>query len=234
VGRDQRMTALDASGEGVRQHVGPNGHRGLIHRVLDVLDAFSRARPTLTLTGISRRTDLPLATVHRLVGELVQWGALDRSDGGSYSLGLRLWLLSAATPRTEEFREVALPFLVDLYRSTGAQTRLSILDGTSEVVIASIARRGHHGHPGGRTGDHATSAGQLLLAHAPGTSRTRSCPAAPTPRPVVRGRAPRCGAGSRRSAAPVSQSARASRIRAWSAWHVRFAARPPRSWPPCR
>ncbi|MGH3625142.1 MAG: helix-turn-helix domain-containing protein, partial [Sciscionella sp.] len=45
-------------------------------RLLSLLDAFSAARPRLTLSALSQASRLPLSTTHRLVAELVRWGAL--------------------------------------------------------------------------------------------------------------------------------------------------------------
>lgn len=47
-------------------------------RVLALLGAFDNAHRSLTLSQLARRADLPLATAHRLVAELVAWGALVR------------------------------------------------------------------------------------------------------------------------------------------------------------
>lgn len=72
--------------------------RSVTARALSVLTAFDVEHTRLTLTGIARRADIPLATAHRLVGELEAWGALQRDDGGQYSIGLRLWELGMLTP----------------------------------------------------------------------------------------------------------------------------------------
>jgi DNA-binding IclR family transcriptional regulator len=145
-----------------------DGHRNLIHRVLDVLGAFTPERPEMTLTSISRHTDLPLATVHRLVGELVQWGALERGEDGCYRLTVKIWQLCAATPGIGELSRAAMPRLSDLHHMTGQQAQLSILDGTDAVVIASIDG-GFGADPAGplRQAAHMTGAGLVLLAHAP-------------------------------------------------------------------
>lgn len=60
-------------------------------RVLAILDSFDLAHPRLSLSEISRRSGLPLATTHRLVGELVAWRGLCRCDDGHYEIGRRLW-----------------------------------------------------------------------------------------------------------------------------------------------
>ena len=47
--------------------------------------AFDQRAPALCLTELADRADLPLPTAHRLVGELVEWGALPASPPGATS-----------------------------------------------------------------------------------------------------------------------------------------------------
>ena len=49
---------------------------------LRVLDAFSPARPELSLADISRTTGLPPATLYRLLRELTGHGAIQRTSTG--------------------------------------------------------------------------------------------------------------------------------------------------------
>jgi DNA-binding IclR family transcriptional regulator len=137
-------------------------------RVLAVLAAFSADRPELTLTEISRRAALPLTTTHRIVGELADWGALERVDR-RYRIGLRLWEVGALAPRGLGLRESAMPFLEDLYEVTRQNIQLAVLDGTDAVYVERISGRGAVNvitRVGGRLPLHATGVGLVLLAHA--------------------------------------------------------------------
>ena len=64
-------------------------------RLLAVLDAFGPRSRALSLSEISRRSGLSLSTTHRLVHELLSWGALERDANGRYSIGVRLLELAA-------------------------------------------------------------------------------------------------------------------------------------------
>jgi DNA-binding IclR family transcriptional regulator len=83
-------------------------------KVLALLAAFTPDDPELTLSQLARRAGLTLPTAHRRVAELVEWGALERTSGGRYRVGLRLCEVASLAPRGLALRERALPFLEDL------------------------------------------------------------------------------------------------------------------------
>lgn len=137
-------------------------------RLLSVLAAFDHAHPALTLTDISRRAGLTLTTAHRLVGELARWGALERDASGTYHVGLRLWELAALAPRGPALRQVALPYLEDLYEATHENVQLAVRDGSEVVYTEWLSGRsavGVHIRVGARWPLHATGVGLALLAH---------------------------------------------------------------------
>lgn len=138
-------------------------------RLLAVLDAFSPGRRVLTLSEISRRAGLSLTTAHRLAGELVTWGALERDSDGRYRIGLHLLELAALAPRGLELREMAQPFLEDLFHSTRAHVHLAVRDGFEVVYVETLRARGAVSvlsRLGQRWPLHATGTGLALLAHA--------------------------------------------------------------------
>ncbi|MEJ2868783.1 IclR family transcriptional regulator [Actinomycetospora sp. OC33-EN08] len=138
-------------------------------RVLDVLGAFGPDHRALSLSEIARRAELSLSTTHRLVGELLSWGGLERGADGRFSVGLRLLELSALAPRGLGLREVAFPHLDDLHRATGGNVHLGVRDGHEVVYVEALRSRGT-AQVSSRVGDrwplHATGTGLVLLAHA--------------------------------------------------------------------
>lgn len=139
-------------------------------RVLAVLEVFDEDHVLLSLSEISRRSGLSLSTTHRLVGELRDWGALERAGDGRYAIGMRILELGSLEPQGLHLRDVALPFLGDLNAATNANVNLSVRDGSDIVYIESLRARG--GAPvltrlGGRWPMNATATGMVLLAYAP-------------------------------------------------------------------
>lgn len=138
-------------------------------RLLGLLAAFDADHRTLTLSELARRADLPLATAHRLVAELVAWGALVRTTAGDYAVGRRLWDLGLLAPVQSGLRQIASPFLHDIYAATLATVHLAVRDGVEVLYVDRLA--GHASVPvvsrvGSRLPLHATAVGKVLLAHA--------------------------------------------------------------------
>ena len=149
--------------------------RSVLGRALAVLDTFSHERPEQTLGAIGEAAGLPSATTHRLVGELVAWGALERVGRGRYRIGLRLWQLSSLAPEPRTLRDVALAFLHDLLEVTHEVVHLAVLDGDRVLYLERLMARPEvhvRSRVARRLPLHATGPGKVLLAHAPDDVRS--------------------------------------------------------------
>src|SRR4051812_6911405 len=114
-------------------------------RALALLGAFDGEHRRLTLSELAERAGLPLSTAHRLVGELVAWGALTRTAGGDYVVGRRVWDLGLLAPAHTGLRELASPYLHDLYGATLATGNLAVRDGTGALYLDPL--RGNASRP---------------------------------------------------------------------------------------
>jgi DNA-binding IclR family transcriptional regulator len=141
----------------------------LTGRLFTLLGVFTSDRPSANLSELSRYSGLPLSTTHRLVAELVSWGALERVGAG-YRIGLRLWELGALSPGSLDLRERALPVLEDLVKVVHHNVQLAIRDGLDAVYVERISAVDAVNvitRMGSRLPLHATGVGLVLLAHAP-------------------------------------------------------------------
>jgi DNA-binding IclR family transcriptional regulator len=143
---------------------------------LALVGAFDEEHRRLSLTELAGRAELPVPTAHRLVGELVAWGALARTSTGEYVVGRRLWDVGLLAPVQAGLVETASPFLHDLYAATLATVHLAVRDGTEVLYLDRL--RGSASVPivstiGSRLPMHATAVGKVLLAHAPADVQSR-------------------------------------------------------------
>ena len=144
--------------------------RSITLRALSILEAFDAAHRRLNLTEIACRSELPLATAHRHIRELVDWQALERREDGTYQIGPRLWHLGLLSPMHAELRELALPHLQDLYAATGATVHLAVREGAEALYIerlGGVRSVPVVSRPGATLPLHATAVGKVLLAWAP-------------------------------------------------------------------
>ncbi|MFC9664077.1 IclR family transcriptional regulator [Nocardia sp. NPDC127606] len=139
----------------------------MLEKATSILDAFAGNRVSMSLSDLARATGLPASTVHRLGGELVAWGGLERTEDGGYAVGLRLWEISTRSWYSHGLREVSMPYLRDLFDLTRQHVQLAVIDGNDVLLIEKISDPravGTVGKPGGRLPLHATAIGKALLA----------------------------------------------------------------------
>ncbi len=137
-------------------------------RIFALLDTFDARHRSQRLSDIARRADIPLPTAHRLLRDLLEWGALTRSDSGAYQIGRRLWDLGLLAAVNTGLREIAEPFLHDIYAATLATVHIAVLDGPNALYLDRVA--GHASvqvvsNVGTRLPLHSTGVGKVLLAH---------------------------------------------------------------------
>lgn len=139
--------------------------RTVTSKSLALLAAFEHPPSAKSLSELAADADLPLPTAHRLVGELVEWGALERDGTGRYRIGLRLWEVAQHGGRL--LRDTARPYLQDLFSLTQETSHLAIREGHEALYIDrvySTKRVPRASRVGGRLPLHATAVGKVLLA----------------------------------------------------------------------
>jgi DNA-binding IclR family transcriptional regulator len=147
-------------------------------RLLSLLGAFRPGDEALTLTELSRRTSLPQPTALRLLRELTDWGALERTPSGRYQVGLRLFHVGMLAPAQRSLREVALPFMQDLFEVTKENVLLGVLENKSVLYLEKIMGKNSASaltRSGGVLPAHATAIGKVLLAYGPEEEREDAC-----------------------------------------------------------
>ena len=146
-----------------------SSHKSVSSKLLTVIEAFTATESALSLSEISRKTSLPLATTYRFVSEWVAWGGLIRRADGKYIIGTRLWEVGVQSPNLQILRNAAVPFLEDLVSETKQTAQLAILEGFDALYVEKIAARNSSvtiSRVGKRLPLHATGVGLIFLAQA--------------------------------------------------------------------
>lgn len=146
----------------------PSGDSGL-DRLVRVLETFDADRTLQTASEIGRRAGLPPSTAHRLVGDLVAAGLLERDEDHRVRLGMRLWELAERGSLALRLRQAALPFMERVQARVREHTQLAVLEQGEALFLERLS------HPqaganitrvAGRLPLHASSSGLVLLAFA--------------------------------------------------------------------
>ena len=140
-------------------------------RGLDILPLYTRETPALTLTEITKATQLNKTTVYRILTTLESAGYLVRdADTKRYRPGLKVLQLGFASISSLEVRQVARQYLELLSRQVGETASLSVLDGPDVIYVDRVRNQGIVGVVlgiGSRLPAHCASMGKAMLAHLP-------------------------------------------------------------------
>ncbi len=139
-----------------------------VDKALALLTAFGDDARSLGVSDLARRTGLPKSTAFRLLAILVAWGLVERV-GTLYSVGLRVAKLAelAGSPASQEIRDLALPYLQDLYETTHETVHLAVPHGADILYVEKIFGHNRVRTPsrvGGRINAGCTALGKAILA----------------------------------------------------------------------
>ena len=110
-----------------------------VGKALALLDALGSGSASLGVSELARRADLPKSTAFRLLACLEDAGYVDRL-GTEYCLGRRLFELGnqIAYCRPSGLRDVALPYLSELFERTHHIVHLAVLDGVDVLYLEKL------------------------------------------------------------------------------------------------
>ncbi|MBU3739717.1 MAG: IclR family transcriptional regulator, partial [Rhodoferax sp.] len=140
----------------------------VIDRMFTLLDVLASREEAISLKEISERTGLHPSTAHRILNDLACGRFVDRSQPGSYRLGMRLLELGNLVKNRLNVRDAALGPMQELHRLIQQPVNLSVRQG-DEIVYIERAYSERSGMQvvraiGGRAPLHLTSVGKLFLA----------------------------------------------------------------------
>jgi len=136
-------------------------------RGLEVIRAFTRSTPRMTLSDIARATGMTRATVRRFLLTLVREGYAD-TDGKYFGLKPKVLELGYAALSSLTFLDVVQPVMTRLAEGLEESCFCAILDGEDVVYVACVQPPKRFVNidlsVGGRAPAHCVSTGRVLLA----------------------------------------------------------------------
>jgi DNA-binding IclR family transcriptional regulator len=141
-----------------------------VKRAIAILRCFSRKRPELGVTELSRELGVHKSTVSRLLSTLESEGFVNRNpDTGRFRLGVGLIELAGLVIIHTDLRNVARPRLSQLAEQTLETVNLAVRDHNRVINIELIPSRDRRilniGWVGRHTPLHVSSTGKVFLAH---------------------------------------------------------------------
>lgn len=140
----------------------------VLSRAVRIFEVFTPDEPALTVSEISRRTGLHLATASRLVAELISHGFLARDADRRVRIGVRLWELVTRASPTLSLRDAAMPFMEGVHDVVGHHVQIGVLEGDEVLFLERLTAPGaviNYTRIAGRLPLHVSSSGLVLLAH---------------------------------------------------------------------
>lgn len=139
----------------------------MLGKAVALLLAFTPRDRGVSLAELVRRTGLSKSTAHRMLGDLVDVGLLERTANG-YRLSGMVFELGMRASVERRLIEVATPFMQDLYERTHETVHLGVPEGTEVVYVFKVAGHRQATSPsriGGRMPLYCTAIGKAILAH---------------------------------------------------------------------
>lgn len=136
-------------------------------KMMAVLECFSRSDKALTVLEISRRTEMPRTSVHRLVSSLKELGLLEQDhDREKYRLGLKLFELGNTVLANMEVQREAEESINTLSNKTGLSVHLGVFDGHGIIMVSRRDSRGlNNVITLESAAAHCSATGKAVLAH---------------------------------------------------------------------
>lgn len=138
-------------------------------RALRILQLLAREIEPLTLTQIADQLEMPKATAHGILRDLLGEHFVEVSAGMAYSIGLRCFEVGSARLREGSDAPLVAPELASLTQKLGVTSHYAVLDGFDAVYICKEDPPGLGvrlaSQVGARLPSHLTAVGRACLAH---------------------------------------------------------------------
>lgn len=140
----------------------------VLERMFALMDVLASREEAISLKEIAEKTGLHPSTAHRILNDLAIGRFVERSQPGSYRLGMRLLELGNLVKGRLNVRDAALLPMRELHKRIQQPVNLSVRQG-DEIIYVERAYSERSGMQvvraiGGRAPLHLTSVGKLFLS----------------------------------------------------------------------
>jgi len=140
----------------------------VLDRMMKLLDVLSYHHDPVSLKQLALETGLHPSTAHRILAAMTSSGFAERSDPGTYRLGIRLLELGNVVKSRISIRDAAMPLMQQLHLELGESVNLGVRQG-DEIVYVERTSSGRSSVRvvhllGARAPLHVTAVGKLYLA----------------------------------------------------------------------
>jgi len=140
----------------------------VLERMFALMDVLASREDAISLKDIAEKTGLHPSTAHRILNDLAIGRFVERSQPGSYRLGMRLLELGNLVKGRLNVRDAALLPMRELHKRIQQPVNLSMRQG-DEIIYVERAYSERSGMQvvraiGGRAPLHLTSTGKLFLS----------------------------------------------------------------------
>ncbi|WP_157835705.1 IclR family transcriptional regulator [Arthrobacter sp. TB 26] len=116
--------------------------KSVTERAFAVLMSFDMAHRQMTLSQISRRSGLPVATTFRLLNHLEAISAVQRDPAGRYAIGPKIWQLGILAPTHDVIGMGTRPLLLRLATKSGMMVRVFVCNGEQALCLEEVLANG--------------------------------------------------------------------------------------------
>lgn len=109
-----------------------------IDRALDIIEVLSQENEGLGVTEIAGRIGLPKSTAHRIIATMADRGYINKTDKGTYKIGLKLIEAVSCYINGLELQTEARPYVAKITAELGLTSHLGVLDGDQVVYIEKM------------------------------------------------------------------------------------------------
>ena len=140
-----------------------------IERAFSIIELLGNADYHLGISEIAQRSELPLATSHRLLSTLLKLGYVEQNpETNKYTLGVRILQLRGAVIEQLNLGVQAMPIMKMLMNNVGETVHLAVLN-EGEIIyierVEGLRTQGMYTRIGKRAPAHCTALGKVLLSN---------------------------------------------------------------------